>query len=154
MKPQNFTTEHTEKKLLRFKNSVNPVVSLTQEEFPLKDITERIISCAIEVHKALGTGLLENIYEEALAYEFTLKQVNYIRQKEISLKYKGKDIGKHRVDYLIEDEVVVELKAVEAMNKIYEAQLLTYLKALDKRVGLLINFNVERLKDGIKRLII
>ena len=126
----------------------------SQEEFPLKDITERIISCAIEVHKALGTGLLENIYEEALAYEFTLKQVNYIRQKEISLKYKGKDIGKHRVDYLIEDEVVVELKAVEAMNKIYEAQLLTYLKALDKRVGLLINFNVERLKDGIKRLII
>ncbi len=126
----------------------------SQEEFPLKDVTERIISCAIEVHKALGPGLLENVYEEALAYEFTLKRVNYIRQKEISLKYKGKDIGKHRVDYLIEDEVVVELKAVEAMNKIYEAQLLTYLKALDKRVGLLINFNVERLKDGIKRLII
>ncbi len=154
MKPQNFTTEHTEKKLLRFKNSVNSVVSLTPEEFPLKDVTERIISCAIEVHKALGPGLLENVYEEALAYEFTLRGIKYQRQSEISLKYKGKDIGKHRIDYLVEDEVIVELKAVEVMNRIYEAQLLTYLKATGKRVGLLINFNIERLKDGIKRLII
>ena len=124
------------------------------EEFPLKDVTERIISCAIEVHKALGPGLLENVYEEALAYEFTLKGIKYLRQGEISLKYKGKDIGKHRIDYLVEDEVIVELKAVEVMNRIYEAQLLTYLKATGKRVGLLINFNVERLKEGIKRLII
>ncbi|MEQ1561713.1 MAG: GxxExxY protein [Nitrospira sp.] len=68
--------------------------------------------------------------------------------------YKGKEIGKHRIDYLVEDEVIVELKAVETMNKIYEAQLLTYLKAMGKRIGLLLNFNVERLKDGIKRLII
>jgi GxxExxY protein len=126
----------------------------SQEEFPLKDVTERIISCAIEVHKALGPGLLENIYEEALAYEFVLRGIKYLRQSEINLKYKGKDIGKHRIDYLVEDEVIVELKAVEVMNRIYEAQLLTYLKATGKRVGLLINFNVERLKDGIKRLII
>jgi len=123
-------------------------------EFPLKKITERIISCAIEVHSSLGPGLLENVYEEALSHEFKLRNVVYERQKEISLKYKGKDIGKHRIDYLIEDEVIVEIKAVEIMNKIYEAQLLTYLKAMNKRVGLLINFNVERLKDGIKRLII
>ena len=126
----------------------------SQKEFPLKEVTERIISCAIEVHKALGPGLLENIYEEALAYEFVLRGIKYLRQSEISLKYKGKDIGKHRIDYLVEDEVIVELKAVEVMNRIYEAQLLTYLKATGKRVGLLINFNVERLKDGIKRLII
>ncbi len=124
------------------------------KEFPLKEKTERIISCAIEVHSTLGPGLLESIYEEALAQEFMLRGVAYEKQKAISLKYKGADIGKHRIDYLVENEIVLELKAVEAMNKIYEAQLLTYLRAMNKRVGLLINFNVERLKDGIKRLII
>jgi GxxExxY protein len=126
----------------------------TQKEFPLKDITERIISCAIEVHSTLGPGLLESVYEEALGYEFQLRRIPHERQKEIGLKYKGRDIGKHRIDYLVEGQVIVELKAVEGMNKIYEAQLLTYLKAMDKRVGLLVNFNVERLKEGIKRLII
>ncbi|NQS89954.1 GxxExxY protein, partial [Patescibacteria group bacterium] len=112
----------------------------TQKEFPLKDITERIISCAIEVHSTLGPGLLENIYEEALAYEFELRCIPYERQKEIGLKYKGRNIGRHRIDYLVENQVIVELKAVETMNKIYSAQLLTYLKAMNKRVDLLINF--------------
>ncbi|MFH1287631.1 MAG: GxxExxY protein [bacterium] len=126
----------------------------SQREFPLKDITNRIISCAMEIHSTLGPGLLESVYEEALAYEFTLRKVVYERQKAISLKYKGRDVGNHRIDYLIENEVVVELKAVDMMNSIYEAQVLTYLKAMGKRVGLLINFNVMRLKDGIKRLII
>ncbi len=123
-------------------------------EFPLKDITEKVISCAIEVHSTLGPGLLENVYEEALSHEFKLRNIVFEKQKEISLKYKGNDIGKHRIDYLVENEVIVELKAVETMHRIYEAQLLTYLKAMNTRVGLLINFNVERLKDGIKRLII
>ena len=89
-----------------------------------------------------------------MGHEFTLRGIVCERQKEINLRYKGKEIGRHRIDFLVENEVIVELKAVEAMNKIYEAQLLTYLKAMGKRVGLLINFNVERLKDGIKRLII
>lgn len=80
--------------------------------------------------------------------------MKYERQKEIGLKYKGKNIGNHRLDYLIENKVIVELKAVEVVNKIFEAQVLTYLKAMNKRVGLLINFNVERLKYGIKRLIL
>ena len=102
----------------------------TQKEFPLKDVTERIISCAIEVHSTLGPGLLESVYEEALGYEFQLRRIPYERQKEIGLKYKGRDIGKHRIDYLVEGQVIVELKAVEGMNKIYEAQLLTYLKAI------------------------
>jgi len=106
------------------------------------------------VHSTLGPGLLESVYEEALSHEFTLRGIAYDRQKEISLKYKGKDIGRHRIDFLVEDEVILELKAVEAMNKIYEEQLLTYLKAMDKRIGLLLNFNIERLKEGIKRLII
>ncbi len=126
----------------------------SQTEFPSKEITQRIISCALEVHSTFGPGLLESVYEEALAHEFTLRGVRYSRQKEIILKYKGKDVGKHRVDYLVEDEVVVELKAVEALHRIYEAQVLTYLRALNKRVGLLINFNVVRLKEGIKRLVI
>jgi GxxExxY protein len=126
----------------------------TQKEFPLKDITEKIIACTIEVHSTLGPGLLESVYEEALAHEFTLRGINYEKQKEINLKFKGKEIGKHRIDFLVENEVVLELKAVESMHNIFEAQILTYLRAMNKRVGLLINFNVERLKDGIKRLIL
>lgn len=125
-----------------------------QKEFPLRDVTERIISCAIEVHSALGPGLLECLYEEALIEEFALRGIQFERQKEVVLKYKGKEIGKHRIDLLVEDKVIVELKAVDTMNKIYEAQLLTYLKAMSKRVGLLVNFNEVKLKDGIKRLII
>ncbi|MBF8250597.1 MAG: hypothetical protein HW382_225 [Deltaproteobacteria bacterium] len=123
-------------------------------EYPLKDVTERIISCAIEVHSTLGPGLLESLYEEALAEEFALRGIPFERQKDVALKYKGKEIGKHRIDLMVEDKVIVELKAVDTMNKIYEAQLLTYLKALNKRVGLLINFNEVKLKDGIKRMII
>jgi GxxExxY protein len=125
-----------------------------QEEFPSREITEKIIACAMEVHSTLGPGLLESVYEEALAHEFTLRGVNHEKQKEINLKFKGKEIGKHRVDFLVENEVVLELKAVESMHKIFEAQILTYLRATNKRVGLLMNFNVERLKDGIKRLIL
>jgi len=124
------------------------------EEFPLKDITEKIIGCAIEVHSTLGPGLLESVYEEALAHEFKLRGIVFERQKEIELEYKGKRIGKHRIDYLVEQEVILEIKATEGINKIFEAQLLTYMKAMKKRVGLLINFNTERLKDGIKRLIL
>ena len=131
---------------------LNTLCSL--KEFPLKDITAKIISSAIEVHSTLGPGLLESVYEEALAYEFELRGIKYERQKEIKLEYKGKDIGIHRIDFSVEGEVILELKATEQINKIYEAQVLTYLKALKKRVGLLLNFNVESLKEGIKRLII
>jgi GxxExxY protein len=126
----------------------------SQKEFPLKDITGQIISCAIEVHSTLGPGLLEGVYEEALEEEFGLRGILYERQKDIGLKYKGKVIGKHRIDYLVAGEIIVELKAVEAMHKIYEAQVLTYLRASGKKVGLLINFNVTRLREGIKRLIV
>ena len=98
--------------------------------------------------------MLESIYEEALAFEFELRKISHERQKEIYLKYKGRNVGKHRIDFLVENDVIVELKAVELIHSIYEAQLLTYLRAMDKRVGLLLNFNVERLKDGIMRLII
>ncbi len=108
--------------------------SYAAREFPLKEITEKIISCALEVHSILGPGLLESVYEESLGHEFSLRKINLSRQKEIRLRYKGKEVGQHRIDYLIEDAVIVELKAVETLHNIYEAQVLTYLRALDKRL--------------------
>ena len=94
------------------------------------------------------------MYEEALVIEFELKGIYFERQKEIDLKYKNRPIGKHRLDFLIENEVIVELKTVESIHNIHIAQVLTYLKATGKRIGLIINFNVELLKKGIKRLVI
>lgn len=122
--------------------------------YPHADITEKIISCAIEVHKILGPGLLESIYEESIAHEFDLRNVKYERQFSIGLKYKGKEVGHHRLDFLVEEEVVLEIKAVETMHKVFEAQLLTYLNATGKKVGLIINFNVPVLKQGIKRMVL
>jgi GxxExxY protein len=122
-------------------------------EFPFRDVTEKIISCAIEVHSTLGPGLLEKLYEEALSHEFNLRGIKFERQKEIKLKYKGNDIESHRIDFLVENKVIIEIKATDNLHKIFEAQLLTYLKAMQKKVGLLINFNVVKLKEGIKRMI-
>ena len=124
------------------------------KDFPLKHITARIISCTREVHSLLGQGLLESVYEEALSYELDLRGIPYERQKEVCFSYKDHNVGKHRIDFVIKGKVVVELKAVNALNSIYEAQVLTYLKATGMKVGLLINFNVKRLKDGIKRFTI
>jgi len=126
----------------------------TEREFLFKDITEKIIGVAIEVHKILGPGLLEGIYEEAVVYELGSKNIKYERQKEIALKYKDTEVGKHRIDLLVEDKIIVELKSVESLHPIHEAQMITYLKATNKRVGLLINFNVEQLKNGIRRIIL
>lgn len=118
-------------------------------------LTEKIIAAAIEVHKELGPGLLESAYEAALAHELFLREVGYQRQKEMPVRYKGIliEVG-YRIDLLVEDEVVVELKAVEKMNPIFEAQLITYLRLSEKRVGLLINFNVPRLIDGLIRRVV
>ena len=118
-------------------------------------LTESIIGAAIEVHRELGPGLLESSYEAALAQELSLRSLRFERQKNIPINYKGTliDAG-YRLDFLIEDQVVVELKAVEKMLTVHEAQLITYLKHSNKRIGLLINFNVPLLKDGITRRII
>ena len=123
-------------------------------EYILKDITGKIIGAAIEVHKILGPGFLEGIYEEALVYELKQRGIKYERQKEISIKYKNISVGNQRIDLLVEEKVIVELKAVDLLHPIHDAQLITYLKAANKRVGLLINFNVEQLKDGIKRIVL
>jgi GxxExxY protein len=117
--------------------------------------TGEVIGAAIEIHKALGPGLLESAYEECLCHEFALRQLHFKRQQAIPLEYKGAklDCG-YRIDLLIEDLVILELKSVEKLLPIHEAQLLTYLKLTNFDVGLLINFNVPVLRDGIKRLII
>ena len=121
----------------------------------LNDITKQIIGAAIEVHRALGPGLLESAYEECLCRELTLRGIEFERQEPLPVEYKGTklDCG-YRIDVLVAGAVVVEIKAVEAIEPIHEAQLLTYMKLTRCKVGLLINFNVPVLKHGIKRMVL
>jgi GxxExxY protein len=117
-------------------------------------LTQKIIGCAIEVHRYLGAGLLESLYEEALAAEFELQLLKFERQVELPVIYKGKLIGQYRLDLLVENAVVVEIKSVERHDPIFEAQILTYMKLTSKKIGLLINFNSKLLKDGVKRFVL
>lgn len=119
----------------------------------LNEITKKIIGCCIEVHKHLGPGLLESIYESALCVEFDLNNIIYQKQLTIPVEYKNHNIGETRLDLLVEEEIIVELKATDNLSQIYNAQLLSYLKMANKKLGLLINFNSAPLKDGIKRII-
>jgi GxxExxY protein len=116
-------------------------------------LTQRIISAAIEVHRYLGPGLLESTYENCLCREFSNRDIAFERQVPLPVVYKGLklDCG-YRLDFLVENEVVVELKAVTQLEKIHEAQLLTYLRLTGKKLGLLLNFNVLLMKHGIKRM--
>ena len=121
----------------------------------LNELTHNIIGCAIEVHKELGPGLLESIYHKCLMIELESKNLRYETEKLCDVIYKGISLNIDlRLDLLVEDSVIIELKSVKEILPIYEAQLLTYMKMMDKNIGLLINFNVRKLKDGIKRLII
>ena len=117
-----------------------------------EEITDHTISAAIEVHRALGPGLMESAYEICLCHEFDLRSVSYERQIAVPLEYKGirLECG-YRLDLLVESTVVVEIKAIERILPVHEAQLLTYLRLLKKPVGLLINFTAPVLKDGIIR---
>ena len=113
-----------------------------------------ILDSSIEVHKILGPGLLESVYEICLCKEFDLRGVRYKRQVTLHIEYKGEELdADFRIDILVEDEIIIELKSVEILHPVFEAQLLTYLKLADKRLGLLINFNVPRLIDDFKRMI-
>lgn len=118
-------------------------------------ITEIIIGCAIEVHRQLGPGLLESAYEECLCFELTKAGLRFERQKAVPILYKEikLDCG-YRMDILVENRVVVELKTVEALNPVHEAQILTYMKFANKNTGLLINFYVTVLKNGLKRYVL
>jgi len=120
----------------------------------LNEITEAIIGCAIRVHKALGPGLLESTYEVCLVHELSKSGFNVRSQVALPVLYDGikLDAG-YRIDLLVNETVIVELKAVEAIHPIHEAQVISYLKLSGKKIGLLINFNVKMLTNGIKRLV-
>jgi GxxExxY protein len=119
------------------------------------EITERIIGSAIEVHRALGPGLLESAYEECLCHDLRLSGISFERQHPLSVEYKGIKLEcGYRLDLLVENTVVVEVKAVSAIEPIHEAQLLTYLRIGGWKVGLLLNFNVPFLKNGIRRRVL
>ncbi|MCC7354220.1 MAG: GxxExxY protein [Anaerolineae bacterium] len=120
-----------------------------------KGLTDQIIGAAIAVHRELGPGLLETAYQACLAQEFSLRGLPFEQEKPLSVEYKGVQIDcGYRLDFLVAGKVVVELKAVDAIQPVHEAQLLTYLKLTGCRVGLLINFNVPALKDGIRRRVL
>jgi GxxExxY protein len=121
----------------------------------MKGLTSRIIGAAIEVHQALGPGLLESAYEECLAYEMQVRGLTFMRQVSLPVAYKGVNLDcAYRLDFLVENSVVLELKAIEALLPIHTAQVLTYLKLGGWTLGLLLNFNVPILRNGIKRLVL
>src|SRR5687767_2553179 len=135
---------------------LNPVLH-QNKEIPLleKDVTEKIIYAAIEVHKALGPGLLESVYQTCMVHEAKLLKLNFEQQVPLSVNYKGIQLdGGYRLDFIFEKRVIVELKAIEEVLPIHEAQLMTYLKLTNIHVGLLLNFNVPVLKEGIYRRVV
>ena len=126
----------------------------SSDEADLNEITHGIIAAAIEVHRQLGPGLLESAYRECVCFELSHTGLNFTREVQLPLSYKGLKLDcSYRIDLLVEDEFVVELKSVEQILPVHSAQLLTYLKASHKQVGLLVNFNVPVLKDGIRRIV-
>jgi GxxExxY protein len=118
-------------------------------------LSNRVIGCALEVHRTLGPGLLESAYEQCLAYELSQSDIPFRLQWPLPVRYKGikLDCG-YRIDLFVDDELIVELKSVDQIKGIHKAQLLTYMKLSEVKVGLLINFNVEILKTGIKRFVL
>ena len=117
-------------------------------------LSGEIIGAAIEVHRVLGPGLLESAYELALERELFLRGIDVERQKAVALEYKGKPLGDgFRIDLLVQQQVIVEIKAVDRLQSIHEAQLLTYLKLTGKHLGLLINFNEKTIKEGVRRIV-
>lgn len=125
----------------------------TLEQKKINQLTEKVIGCAISVHRVLGPGLLESAYEECLCYELSQAKLAFERQVSLPVIYKGikLDCG-YRMDIVVENLVIVEIKAVERILPVHEAQLLSYLKLYDKRLGLLLNFHVSMLKNGMKRI--
>ncbi len=117
-----------------------------------RELTAKIVDAAIEVHRVLGSGYVESVYETAFAHELDLRGIRYERQKTIQIPYKGIQAGEHRLDLLIEGVVVVELKAIKELADIDLARMISYLKATNLEVGLFLNFAKPRMKDGIRRV--
>jgi GxxExxY protein len=132
--------------------SVSSVVNIPMTD---NELTHEIIGAAIEVHKNLGPGLLESTYEECLCHELSQRGIPFERQKPVSVVYKGVklDCG-YRLDLLVSDRVILELKSVEALAPIHNSIMITYLKLSGNRIGLLMNFNVQILKKGVKRVVV
>ena len=118
------------------------------------DLTDRILSCAIDVHRQLGPGLLESVYESALSIELRYRGIPFKRQVGFPLYYRGELISEHRPDLIVEETVVVEVKTVERFEPIHTAQMLTYLRVTSMQLGLLLNFNSETMKAGIRRVVL
>jgi GxxExxY protein len=120
----------------------------------INEVTEKIIGCAIEVHRAIGPGLLESAYEECLCYELAQHRLRFEKQVPLPVVYKNVKLNcGYILDIIVEDLVILELKAVERIMPIHEAQLLSYLRMLDKRVGLILNFHCAMMRNGIKRIV-
>ena len=120
----------------------------------VKDLVYQVNGAAIEVHKSLGPGLLESVYHKCLKHELELRKIKFQSELLIPIQYKGIEVDAElRCDFLIEDVLVVELKSVFEVNSIFEAQILTYMNLLKVPIGLLINFNVKQLKNGVRRVI-
>ena len=125
-----------------------------RQRITLNELSAKVIGIAMEVHKALGPGLLESAYEEVLAYE--LREAGHTVQKQLGLPLVHKEVRLdcgYRIDLLVDDQIIIEVKSVEALNDVHLAQVLTYLKLSQRNLGLLMNFNVARLKDGLKRVV-
>ena len=118
----------------------------------LNEVTNAILGAGFEVHSVLGPGYQEVIYANALELEFKKRGIRYEREVKFAVAYKGEEVGKGCVDFIVEGCVIVELKAVEALGPLFTAQVISYLKALNLKLALLLNFNVRRLRDGIKRV--
>ncbi len=120
----------------------------------LEQLANQAIGAALEVHKALGPGFLEAVYEDALAIELELRGIIFVRQAPVSVTYKGQKVGEGRLDILVDQKLILELKSVESLTAVHTAQLMSYLKATKLHLGLLINFNVPLLRDGLKRIVL
>ena len=126
-----------------------------EEEEPdpeLNEITNAIIGAAIEVHRELGPGHEEHVYQKGLEVELTLRGIPFVAQHHVELTYKGHAVGQGRLDLLVRDRVVVEIKSVEALGRVHAAQALAYLRFTGRKLALVINFNVAKLVDGVRRV--
>jgi GxxExxY protein len=135
-------------------NAVAHSLTLQEPDAELNELSRVVLDAALEVHRALGAGFAECVYEEALAVELALRQVPFVRQAPTALKYKGYIVGEGRLDLIVNGRLIVELKAVEALAPLHFAQTLSYLRASGCRLGLLINFNVPQLRRGVRRVVL
>ena len=127
---------------------------MLEPDAELDRLAHEVIGAAIEVHRVLGPGFLESVYEEALCVELASRGVPFARQVTVKVEYKGHTVGEGKIDLLVADRLIVELKAVEALLPIHSAQVISYMKAAGCRLSLLISFNVPVLKEGLKRIVL